>query len=178
MSVSPTTIPQILQRALQNQVARNFPMAEALYRQVLARQARNADALHYLGLILHSKKDDASKQEGLKLVEKSLKIMPGNQNFINNLSTLYIEAADWNTALKICTQVIAARPTFAGGHHNLGCVYRGLEQYAQAETCFLTALKFAPQNANIHANLGVVYALQGRLVAAGAKFAEAFDNFS
>ena len=175
MTVSPTTIPQILQRALQNQVARNFPMAEALYRQVLARQARNADALHYLGLILHSKKDDASKQEGLKLVEKSLKIMPGNQNFINNLSTLYIEAADWNTALKICTQVISARPTFAGGHHNLGCVYRGLEQYAQADTCFLTALKFAPQNANTHANLGVVYALQGRLVEAGAKFAEAFN---
>ncbi len=174
MTASSTAIPQLLQRALQNQMARNFPMAEALYRQVLDRQPRNADALHYLGLILHGKADKTSKTEGLRLVEKSLKLSPANQNFINNLSTLHIEGANWAAALKTCLQVVAARPSFAGGHHNLGCAYRGLEQYTDAETCFLTALKFEPKNASIHANLGIVYFTQRRFADAGAKFEDAF----
>ncbi len=150
-------------------------MAEALYRQVLERQPRNFDALHFLGLLLHGKSDNASKQEGMQLVQKSLKLSPGNQNFLNNLATLYIDSSDWDNALKLCLQIVSHRPSFAGGHYNLGCVYRNLGDYPQAETCFLTAIHQGPKIANSYAGLALVYYLQRRFETAGKQYQLALE---
>ena len=170
MTASSTAIIQILERALQCQIARNLPMAEALYRQVLERQPRNVEALHHLGMILHGKTDAANKSEGIKLVEKSLKLLPGNLNFIINLSTLYIATEDWANASRLCKTVISSRPTFAGGHHNMGCVLQRLGKNAEAEVCFLRAIQLDPKNANSYACLGIVYEGQRRFDAAKAQY--------
>jgi tetratricopeptide (TPR) repeat protein len=133
MAASPTAIPQLMQSALQHQAAHNFPMAEALYRQVLERQPRNADALHFLGLILYVKKDETNKQEGLKLIDKSLKLSPGNQDFIFKRSLLYIDCQDWGNAERLCNKLIAVNPTFSGGYFNLANVFASSGRFEEAE---------------------------------------------
>jgi protein O-GlcNAc transferase len=157
MKLSNAQLVQTMERALQQHNAGNLLMAEALYQQTLEHQPRQYDALHYLGLIWYAKPDAKTKQEGLKLVERSLKLSPNNHIFINNLSTIYIDAKDWPNALRICKQVIALRPTFAGGHHNLGLCYRALAKFSEAQASLQRAIDLAPENANIHVALGLTY---------------------
>ena len=51
--MSPASIDQAMQTALAHHQAGRLAEAEALYRQVLAVQPQNPDALHLLGLIAH-----------------------------------------------------------------------------------------------------------------------------
>ncbi len=178
MTAPSTAIIQILDRALQSQIAHNLPMAEALYRQVLERQPRNAEALHNLGMILHRKGDAANKAEGLKLVEKSLKLLPSNIDFALNLSTVYIANENWAGASKLCKVVLDSRPTFAGGYQNMGCVFQRLGNNADAEICFTKAIQLNPKSAISYASLGIVQQNQHRFEAARAQyeFALAIDG--
>jgi protein O-GlcNAc transferase len=175
MTASPIAIAQLLQRALQSQIANNLPMAEALYRQVLERQPRNALALHNLGLILHGKAEQSNKTEGLKLVERSLKLLPNNIDFNINLSTLYISMGAWDNASRLCKTVLSARPNFAGGHQNMGCVYSNLGQLQAAEACFVRAVQLDPKSANALGGLGTVLLQQHRLEAAKQLFNSAIS---
>lgn len=175
MNASSAAIIQILDRALQSQIAHNLPMAEALYWQVLERQPRNPEAVHNLGLILHRKGDTANQTAGLKLVEKSLKLLPSNVDFALNLSTLYIANGDWPNANRVCKIVLSARPTLAGGHQNMGCVHSNLGQLQEAEACFARAVQLQPKNSNALGGLGTVFLQQHRLEAAKQLFDSALS---
>jgi tetratricopeptide (TPR) repeat protein len=42
-------------------------------------------------------------------------------------------------------------------HYNMGCMYKLYKQFKSAETEFLKALNLAPDDANLHYNLGILY---------------------
>ena len=56
-----------MRQALQLHQSGRKPEAEALYRQVLARRADHAPALHFLGLLMHQ---DGRSAEGIALMER------------------------------------------------------------------------------------------------------------
>lgn len=173
-----TAIAELMHRALTYQNEQNFEMAETLYRQVLEHQPSNVDALHFLGLILYIKKDDASKQEGLKLVDKSIALSPNNQEFVFKRSLLYIDCRDWIHAEKLCTQLITTLPAFSGGYFNLANVYASSGRLDAAEAIILKAIKLEPQKAVSHALLGLILFQKKRIVDAGAAYQSAVEKDS
>lgn len=42
-------------------------------------------------------------------------------------------------------------------HYNMGCMYKLYKQFDKAEAEFLKALNLAPEDANLHYNLGILY---------------------
>src|SRR5262245_36209592 len=76
--------------------------AESLYRAVLQRNPDQAQACNFLGMVL----DETGKpQEGLALIERSIKLEPATAHFHNNLGQVHrrngrIEEAiaAWKTA--------------------------------------------------------------------------------
>jgi len=56
-----------------------------LYRQVLAQKSNHAAAAHFLGLLLHQTGRSA---DGLALLEQSVRLLPNNPDFLNNLGTV------------------------------------------------------------------------------------------
>lgn len=166
----PVSIVELMQRAQHYQNAQNFLMAEAIYRHVLERQPRNVDALHFLGLILYIKRDTVNQQEGLKLVDKSIKLAPSNPNFILKRSLLFIDCKDWVNAEKLCESIVANRPQFSEGHFNLANVLANTGRLKEAEARVLKAIGLNPKQANSHALLGLILVQQLRTAEASHAF--------
>jgi tetratricopeptide (TPR) repeat protein len=65
-----TTIPQAIQQAIERHGAGDLPAAHALYTQVLAQDAENADALHLFGVLLHQQ---GSHRSALDLIDRAIR---------------------------------------------------------------------------------------------------------
>ena len=66
-----------------------------------------------------------------------------------------LDTGDLPTALEHFKQVIESFPDRPEGHNNLGALYAGLGENAQAEACFNRVLVLLPHNANVLYNRGV-----------------------
>ncbi len=148
----------------------DFYAAEAAYRHIMAADPQQADAPHFLALILHAKGDRENKALAMQLMMQSLALSPGNLIFINNLTSLYIADDQWENAIHVCKQVIAVDPSFVNCLQNLATAYRGIHNFAEAETVLQQALHIAPQRDDIHTNIGLNYLDQKRYKEAMAAF--------
>jgi tetratricopeptide (TPR) repeat protein len=68
-----TTIHQAVEQAVRHQRAGRVQEAERIYRQILAQQPGNAEALHLLGVIQWQA---ARRDSGLELIRKAIAIEP------------------------------------------------------------------------------------------------------
>jgi len=121
-----------VRQALQLHQSGRKPEAEALYRQVLARRADHAPALHFLGLLMHQ---DGRSAEGIALMERSLKSSPGNADFMNNFGTVLRDLGQPRQAAEQFRKAVAAKPDNLAARDNLASVERQLgrlEASAQA----------------------------------------------
>lgn len=107
--------------------------AEALYRQVLARRAGHAPALHFLGLLLHQSGRSA---EGLALMERSVGAQPGNADFLNNLGTVLRDLGRARAAAECFRKAVAAKPDQLAARDNLGSTYMQLGRFDNAQEVY------------------------------------------
>jgi len=63
-------------------------------------------------------------------------------------------------------------------HYNMGCMYKLYKQFKNAETEFLKALNLAPDDPNLHYNLGILYDDDLKVKAAAKKHYERFLELS
>lgn len=129
--------------------------AEAAYRQVLARKADHAPALHFLGLLLHQAGRGA---EGLDLMERSLRGSPNNPDFLNNLGAVQGELGRVADSLASYRKAVAARPDHIGARDNLGFLQKKLGQLEAAEETFRGTLVRQPFH--MRARIGLAETLQ------------------
>ena len=78
----PTHIAGLLQAGLEHHKAGRYHEAELKYREVLAADARNADALHLLGLIGCKA---GQYGQGIQLFQQAISVRPGFADAWNNL---------------------------------------------------------------------------------------------
>src|SRR5439155_10022923 len=78
-----TAVPvfQALEMAIRFHSAGQLQQAEQIYRQILALQPDNPDALHLLGVIAHQVGKSVG---GLKLIERAIALNPGCSPYYNN----------------------------------------------------------------------------------------------
>lgn len=159
-----------LQTALQHHRAGNLPLAEQMYRQILAARPNDAQAWHFLGV---AAQQSGRHEAALDAMQRALELAPGEAVFHCNLGPVYMALGRLDKALACYEQAIQLRPQYAEAHYNRGNVLRTMGRSDEAIASYQRAIQLNPQYADAHSNLGVYLAEQGRLNEAVACFREA-----
>jgi len=147
-----------VENALSLQVSGRIEEAARIYRQILTTQPRNADALHFLGVIAHN---IGQLDEAAHLIGESLRELPNNEKALNNLGNVLKDQRRFDEAIKAYRAALAIVPGYAQAHSNLGNVFKELGDPAAAAGCYCRALEFDPKSYGAHCNLGAVRQAQG-----------------
>jgi tetratricopeptide (TPR) repeat protein len=154
------TIPQAIQHAVQLHQSGDLPGAESIYRQVLAVQPENADALHLLGvLVAQAGQSDA----GAQLIRRAIQNNPRGFGYYVNLAQVLIGSKQLNEAVAVLRQAIAIAPNFFKAHILLGNTLQSLDQIPDAVAAFRDASAVFPDSPELHNNLGNALLLRGNV---------------
>jgi tetratricopeptide (TPR) repeat protein len=161
-----------IQQAIAAHQAGRLGEAEALYRQVLARDPREFDALHMLGII-HAQRDDYEEAERLLRAAVAIddKVPPCLQNFGNVLSKL----ERYDEAVAIYNKALALAPHYAPLYSDRGNAQKELGQHAAALASYDRAIALAPNLTSAHGGRGDALRELGRLTDALAAYRKAIE---
>jgi len=129
-------------------------LAEAVskYREVLAREPLNGDALHLMGLAMAALGD---APQALRLIGSAAQLQPSNAAVQANLATALSGVGRHAEALGCYERALALQPDLAAAHRGRGAALMHLAQPAAALASFAEALRLAPNDDQAHNGLGV-----------------------
>ena len=123
--------------------------ADRLYRQALARDPRDANVLHLLGVLQAQRGDSALADE---FISRSIALEPGNPIAQYNRGNVLRELKRLDDALTSFDRALALMPTHVEGWTNRGTVLQELGRSAEALVSFDRALALSPQHLAAHFN--------------------------
>jgi predicted TPR repeat methyltransferase len=133
--------------------------AETMYLGILSRNAIDADALHFLGLLrLHQGRRPAATE----LMQRSLKLVPSNPHAWNNLGNLYMADGQEDRAEEAYTQATRLAPKLADAWYNLGILFRRKRNADAALLSFRRVLDSNPRFSRAYESLGLLLYRMGR----------------
>jgi protein O-GlcNAc transferase len=162
-----------IERAIEHQKAGQLQQAEAIYRQILAREPGNPQALHLLGVIALQEGQHGVAQ---KLIEQAITLKPDYGEAYNNLGLVLQNQGrmqDAARAFRRALELTSADPEIL---INLGNVFRVRGDLGDAAAAYKQALVLAPDFALAHSNLGTTYMAQGAYDEAVACFKQALTH--
>jgi protein O-GlcNAc transferase len=154
------TIPQALQIALQHHQSGRLANAEALYRQILAVQPNQGDALHLLGLLASQA---GRHQSAADLIRRAIAVNPANLDYYINLGNALVAQGQLDEAITTYGRVLQFKPDFAMAHNNLGATLKARGRLDEAIASYRRALRIDPGYTDVHNNLGVALQEKGQL---------------
>jgi len=159
-TASPTASPpasasvaELLDRAQRLHAGRSFEEAEALYRQILAREPDNATALGLLGMILVDGDDDAAAEA---VIGRHLALRPNDGASLHALGQLRARAGDDRAAIILFQRAAQWLPGLAPIHNDLGVALHRLGEDAAALAALDAAIAIDPAYGAAHGNRGVL----------------------
>lgn len=144
--------------------------AQALYRQILAANPDQFDALHLLGV---SESQLGRNDAAIELIRRALMIRPDHAEAHANLGTALVDLGRPDEAIDSYRRAVALRPDLAGLHYNLAGVLRVGERLDEAAASYRRAIALQPNFVQAHNNLGSILQDQLRLDEAIACFRDA-----
>lgn len=156
--------------ALSHHQAGRLAQAESIYRQVLAVDPHNADALHYLGVLALQAGQPAAAIDYLR---RAIGVHPQIAMFHGNLGSAYGAAGRYDEAFESFRQAIRLDPNFADAHNNLGTALLKVGRAEEAVASFRRATELRPQSAEYHNHLGTALQDLERLDEAVAAYRQA-----
>lgn len=146
-------VEQAIQLAAQQIDAGQLPGAEAILRQILQKQPRNAFAVHLLGVIAHR-----AGRTGLavELIGKAIEIRPSVAQFHSNRGEMCRLLKQLDEAIRHGEQAVKLDPAHATAHSNLGIAYYDRKDFERAEACQKKALELNPSLTQALNNLGSI----------------------
>src|SRR5882762_3191771 len=130
-----------LDAALPDGVAGRLHEAEAAYREMLAVDPENIDALHFLGVISHQRGEHGRAAE---LISRALERNPSNAPAHNNLGNALVARGKLNEADVSYLNALALDPDYVDALVNLGAALRAQGKPDRALACYQRALALAP----------------------------------
>ncbi|MBG05089.1 MAG: acetylglucosamine transferase [Rhodospirillaceae bacterium] len=152
--------------------AGQFAEAQAVYDQLLNENPRNADALHYRGLLAFQQ---GQTEEALTMLNEAVSLRPNAPIFHGNLANVLLNAGDNERAEKAFRKAIRLDRNYALAHSNLATLLLGGGRIDEAETSVRRALKLQPRNFESYSNLGSILRRRGDLDGAEAAFRKALS---
>jgi tetratricopeptide (TPR) repeat protein len=130
-----------LDQAVSLHRAGNLDAAELLYQKILAREPRNADALHLFGMsALQRRQFDAAVER----LTRAVAIAPGHAGALFHLASAQQERGDNAAAVAVYDRVVALMPEFADAFNNRGNALRALKRREDALASFDRAIALKP----------------------------------
>ena len=151
------TPPTPLQIALDHHRAGRLREAEAIYRELLARNPDDAGVNFLLGVVSLQNERAA---DALPLLEKAGRLAPGKWDVLNHLSVALRESGRLDDAVDAARRAVAADPAQAEAHGNLALALQIKGDLAAAAAAYREAIRLNPQLGEAHNNLGNVLSAQ------------------
>ncbi len=171
-----------MQQAVALHNAGRIAEAEKVYRDVLQKDPRNADALQLLGLIEHQR---GNNERAVELIRKAITIRP-RAEFLVNLAQAQKALGRTQESLESTQRAVQMAPNIPEAWNNLGSIFKDLNRTAEAADAFRKAIALRPNYAVAHSNLGNALAQLGdakeaeaslrRAVAVDPNHAEGYSN--
>jgi tetratricopeptide (TPR) repeat protein len=165
-----TQAAELLVAAFAHHQAGRFAEAEALYRQILAGDPQNPDALHRLGVLCQQSN---RHQEAVELIGRALALRPGCAEYANHLGTAYGALGQHDEAIAVLRRAVRMAPLDSSAHYNLGTALRNADRLADAAASFRHAVAANPNSAEAHYNLANTLRDMKQLAEAEASFRDA-----
>jgi predicted O-linked N-acetylglucosamine transferase (SPINDLY family) len=150
----------LLKAALRHHDAGRLTEAESLYRQLLAGDPRNVDALHFLGVIAHQRGDHA---QAVELISGALAQYGANASAHNNLGCALRAQDKLAQAAASFQKALELTPNYFDAHVNLGRTHQAQGNLARAASSFRAALQLRPAAAATQSELAWVLVGLGQL---------------
>jgi len=115
--------------------------ADALYRQLYASFPQAVDLIHLIGLTTC---ELGRPQEGLPLIEESLRHRPQTAHYHANYGVKLIDLRRFDEAVTALTRAVQMEPANPGHHYNLGNAYLQSDRAATSVDCYRRALALNP----------------------------------
>ena len=162
--------PQLVEEGLRHHQAGQLDRASVLYRQVLALQPNEAEALHLLGVLRHQQ---GNSQEAVELIAKAIAIKPDIADWHSNLGIALAALGRFDEAVSAYHCAIAIRPDFPEAHNNLGNTLKDGGRLNEAVGAYRQAIAIKPNYPDAHNGLGAALYMLGQPAEAETSFREA-----
>jgi len=163
----PMQIVEMLSRAVQFHQAGCLEEAEGLYREVLSRQPKNADALQFLGVVSYQKGDS---KNAILLLSKALKMAPSSLSCHNNIGSVYSKIGNYKKAEFHFRKALKGGGGSAETWHNLGLMQRRKGDQEAALKHFTKANEIDSNYAPPLREMGIIYMLRHDFSAAESAY--------
>jgi tetratricopeptide (TPR) repeat protein len=182
-TMSQLPIEQVFQAAIAHHQAGQLPQAEALYQEILDRQAQHIGAMLNLGVIAGQmgRNDDA-----VRLLGRAVALSPNIPEAHYNLGNALSNIGRTDEAIAAYQKAVGLKPGYAEAHFNLGNGLRDKGELEEAIAAYQRAIVVKPGYAEAHFNLGNVLRDKGQLdaavtayqraIALNPQFPEALNN--
>lgn len=163
----------LLQQALAFQNSGQLPEAEVRYRQVLADDPNNPDALHLLGLLAAQV---GKQEEAVKLIGRAIAVKPHFHQAHRNIGILYLDLAHFDEALKHFLAAQRMRADDAELHVYMADALKGCGKDEEAIAAYQQALRLGVKQASeVHAQIGRLHLNGGKIQLACDAFLQAWQ---
>jgi len=139
--------------------------AEPIYRNILAAEPDNFDALHLLGVLAYQ---SGRLDESLELLSKTIQKHCSHSSAFISLGNTLTALNRYNEAAEYYHQALELEPDNAGIHYNLGNVLHFIDRNEEAVSWYQKALTIKPDFIEVHNHLGNALRKLGRLKEAEA----------
>lgn len=147
-------VEEVLKRAVELHKAGQLREAEQLYNNVIAREPRQATAIHLLGVIAHQ---TGHNESAVDLISKALSITPEMAAAENNLGLSLRDLGRLEEACQSYQRAIILSPDDSTAHFNNGIALSELGRLEESVISYQTAARLDRKNVSIHLNLGNTY---------------------
>ncbi len=161
------SISEMLSTAVAHQQAGRLQDAEAMYREILARDDQQADAWHLLGTIAHQIGDHAV---AIDLIGHAIELDSRNANFHCNLGNALLATGQIKEAEQSYRRALDRKSDFPLARFNLSSLLAQTGQLDEAIAGYEEAIRLKPDFVEAHYNLALILQGQRRWDAASSGY--------
>jgi tetratricopeptide (TPR) repeat protein len=142
---------QMVAEGQRHHLAGRLPEAEAGYLEALRLSPKNADALHYLGVIRQQQNDSAA---AVKLIARAIKQRPDSVEMHLNLGAAYRTLGDPQRSVFAYRKALVLAPGMPEAHFNMAHSLRDAGEFEAAVKSYEIYIKARPDEAQAYLGLG------------------------
>lgn len=158
--------------AIVAQEERRLPDAEALIRQAVAIDGKNAVYLNTLGTTLLAQ---GRTDEAVSALTSAANAAPREAEILFNLANAFRDSGHADEAMKSYQGVVALKPGHLGAYNNLALMLKAAGDAESAVTVLIEAIAYAPKMAELRFNLGNAMHMSGQNASAEAAYRKALQ---
>jgi predicted TPR repeat methyltransferase len=151
---------QLLQHAVALLRDKQPDQAEPVLRSVLQRWPGQPDALHFLGVLEHTR---GHSDDAITLIRQAIAAQPGRAGPLNNLGNVLVETQRYDEAVQAYRDCLALQPGQVDALNNLATILRKRGEHAESESLCRRALAQQPDFAQALYNLSLTLLEQGKV---------------